>query len=44
MVAMLGPDDEGRYETMDRIRQVAKQARLIIGEVYGQGLMDTGWC
>eukprot|EP00435_Cladocopium_sp_Y103_P051482 s577_g16.t1 len=41
MVAVLGPDDEGRYETMDRIRQVAKQARLIIGEVYGQGLMDT---
>eukprot|EP00438_Fugacium_kawagutii_P010655 Skav210574 [mRNA] locus=scaffold2317:179659:180669:+ [translate_table: standard] len=41
MVAVLGPDDDGRYETMERIRQVAKQARMIIGEVYGQGVMDT---
>ena len=41
MVAVLGPDDEGRYETMERIRQVAKQARIIIGEVYGQGVMNT---
>ncbi|CAE7780392.1 unnamed protein product [Symbiodinium microadriaticum] len=31
MVAVLGPDDNARYETMDRIREVAKQARLIIG-------------
>ena len=36
-----GEDDEGRYETMERIREVAKQARIIIGEVYGQGVMDT---
>ncbi len=36
-----GEDDEGRYETMERIREVAKQARMIIGEVYGQGVMDT---
>ena len=41
MVAVLGPDDESRYETMERIREVAKQARIIIGEVYGQGMMDT---
>jgi len=41
MVAVLGEDDEGRYETMERIREVAKQARIIIGEVYGQGVMDT---
>ncbi|CAJ1358239.1 unnamed protein product [Effrenium voratum] len=41
MVAVLGPDDDARYETMERIREVAKQARLIIGEVYGQGVMDT---
>jgi len=40
MVAVLGPDDNARYETMDRIREVAKQARLIIGDVYGQGPMD----
>ena len=26
---------------MERIREVAKQARMIIGEVYGQGVMDT---
>ncbi|CAJ1408498.1 unnamed protein product [Effrenium voratum] len=41
MVAVLGPDDDARYETMERIREVAKQARLIIGDVYGQGVMDT---
>ena len=41
MVAVLGPDDEARYETMERIREVAKQARIIIGEIYGQGMMDT---
>lgn len=26
---------------MDRIREVAKAARVIIGEVYGQGAMDS---
>eukprot|EP00931_Biecheleriopsis_adriatica_P111315 TRINITY_DN8567_c0_g1_i1.p1 TRINITY_DN8567_c0_g1~~TRINITY_DN8567_c0_g1_i1.p1 ORF type:complete len:369 (+),score=85.27 TRINITY_DN8567_c0_g1_i1:25-1131(+) len=41
MVAVLGPDDDARYETMERIRQVAKQARLVIGEVYGEGEMNT---
>jgi len=40
IVAVVGKEDESRFETLDRIRQVAKQARLIVGEVYGEGEMN----
>jgi len=40
IVAALGPDDESRYETLDRIREVAKHARIVIGDVYGEAEMD----
>eukprot|EP00933_Yihiella_yeosuensis_P044443 TRINITY_DN3957_c1_g1_i1.p1 TRINITY_DN3957_c1_g1~~TRINITY_DN3957_c1_g1_i1.p1 ORF type:complete len:385 (+),score=109.73 TRINITY_DN3957_c1_g1_i1:50-1204(+) len=41
MVAVVGQAAEDRFKSMDRIRQVAKEARLVIGDVYGEGEMNT---
>merc|ERR1712154_408786 len=32
--------EEDMWKTIEKIRQIAKQARLVIGEVYGEGDMD----
>merc|ERR1712032_1520034 len=40
MKASLGEGDEARFETLERIRTVAKEARLVIGELYGDGEMN----
>lgn len=40
MKAAVGEGDEARFETLDRIRTIAKEARIIIGELYGDGEMD----
>jgi len=40
MKASVGEKDEARFETLDRIRTIAKEARLIIGELYGDGAMN----
>lgn len=39
--AIVGEDEEARFEMIERIRQVAKEARAIIGEVYSEGQMNT---
>jgi len=33
--------DEVRYDTIDRIRAVAKEARLVVGDIYGEREMDS---
>jgi len=41
MRAAVGDSDEARFEITDRIRVIAKEARLMIGEIYGEGEMNT---
>jgi len=37
----VGEDDEGRFDMLERIRIIAKEARLIIGDIYGEGEMNA---
>jgi len=39
--AALGEDNTERFETLEKVRQVAKDARRIIGDIYGDGEMNS---
>lgn len=39
--AVLGEEADQRFETLERIRLVAKQARFVIGDIYSEGEMDS---
>lgn len=39
--AALGEDNSERFETLEKIRQVSKDARRIVGDIYGDGEMDS---
>lgn len=40
MRAAVGEHDETRFETLEKIRLVAKEARAIVGELYGEGELN----
>lgn len=39
--AALGEDNTERFETLEKIREVAKDARRIVGDIYGDGEMNS---
>jgi len=39
--AVVGEADETRFDTIERIRLIAKEARLVVGEVYGEAEMHS---
>lgn len=41
MLVMMGTDDEARYEILDRVRTIAKEARLVIADIYGEAEMKS---
>mmetsp|Transcript_26256 Transcript_26256/g.55758 ORF Transcript_26256/g.55758 Transcript_26256/m.55758 type:complete len:406 (+) Transcript_26256:73-1290(+) len=41
MLAMVGNDDETRYEILDRVRTIAKEARAVIFDIYGEAEMKS---